>query len=726
MKKRLPLVVFFAAIIGINSFGQQTGDTPKIGLVLSGGGAKGLAHIGVLQTLEEAGIKPDYITGTSMGSIIGGLYAMGYSADKIAEIALTQDWNYLMEDKIPRSNLNITEKDDQNKYLASVTFNENKIAFPLGLNSGQHITNFLTRLTTPVADISDFDELNIPFRCMATNVETGEAEVLKNGYLPDAMRASMAIPSVFTPHEINGKLYVDGGVVNNLPVQQVIDMGADIVIASYTGYLPENYEELRSPFDVIEQTMFFTSYKHAMEQKEKCDFYIVPDLQKFTGYNYKNVDSIIAKGRNEAQKYLKDLQALAQNTVKEPQESKGKKTINVPDTVPINGIQVTGIENIPEKVVIAKLNLDIPDEIPFNSIQNSINNLYGTRYFHKITYRIEKDTTGNDLILHLKERNDHIARAGIQYNNDFKASILLNLTMRNILLNGSKLKIDASLGANPQVQIEYRFSAFWNPYYTLGIKGRGDYIDFYDYNNNTRVNTYKINSERLQLYNEASPNNNLAFRIGGEVRYDHINLKQGIVDETLPNYLTYSAYTEIIQDSYNHRFYPTSGTSTHLELRLLRYKNQDDLLELGQVLYFKAGQTISMGKKFTIEPKQFLNIAYGKDVPQTYYSALGGDNYYPRPIEPFSGYRYGQLVAPMTMVLKLHLRHELFDNHYLILRNNLAKLANYINDLVNDKNIHWGMGLTYAYDSFIGPVELTAMTHDYQQYYGSISIGFTF
>ena len=214
-------VLLLLFIFSINSFSQQTSplgvEGPKIGLVLSGGGAKGFAHIGVLKEIEKAGIKIDYIAGTSMGAVVGGLYAVGYSAAQIDSIFVATNFQELVQDYIPRTSKSFYEKRNDELYALTLPFNKFKVSVPIALSKGMYNYNLITKLTQNVRNITDFSKLPIPFLCIASNIETGEQVVLNKGFLPEALLASSAFPSLFSPVNINGKMLVDGGVTNNYP-----------------------------------------------------------------------------------------------------------------------------------------------------------------------------------------------------------------------------------------------------------------------------------------------------------------------------------------------------------------------------------------------------------------------------------------------------------------------------------------------------------------------------
>ncbi len=202
----------------------------KIGLVLSGGGAKGLAHIGALKVIEEAGVKIDYIGGTSMGAIVGALYASGYTADQLDSIFRATDFTNLIQDNLPRSAKTFYEKEDSERYALTLPFDGFKVSVPPAYSGGQNIYNELVRILYHVKDIDDFSQLPIPFVCIATDIETGKEVILNSGYLPEAVMASGALPSLFEPAIIDDKVLIDGGVVNNYPIEKVREMGADIII----------------------------------------------------------------------------------------------------------------------------------------------------------------------------------------------------------------------------------------------------------------------------------------------------------------------------------------------------------------------------------------------------------------------------------------------------------------------------------------------------------------
>jgi len=271
-------ILFFAMILLVPGQwvpGQdvQPGERPKVGLILSGGAAKGMAHVGVLKVIEQAGLKIDYIGGTSMGGLVSDLYAIGYDADSLGGRVASVDWDKLLSDDINRRELSIEEKPDYDRFFVSFPLRERKVKLPAGVVTGQNIENLFAELCSHVHNIQDFDQFQIPLLCVSADVATGAAVIHRDGYLPNAMRATMAIPSVFTPVNIDGRLLIDGGVVNNFPVDHVQAMGADILIGVNVGHQPFSAEDEVNFLKVMEQTVFLASNKLTKENIKLCDIY---------------------------------------------------------------------------------------------------------------------------------------------------------------------------------------------------------------------------------------------------------------------------------------------------------------------------------------------------------------------------------------------------------------------------------------------------------------------
>lgn len=265
MRKNYVLALFCALLSLVNA--QE--NRPKIGLVLSGGGAKGYAHVGVLEELEKAQIPIDYIGGTSMGAIVGGLYASGYSASDLKKILKEIDFEKIIYDEQNREDAPFFQKQYEEKYLISLTFNHFKLSLPKSISKGHGTLNTLVKYLQHTHDNNDFSQLNIPFLCIATNLETGKQKVFKEGFLPQVVFASGAYPTLFAPVKIDSAFYIDGGVVNNYPVQEVKDMGADIIIGVDLGEGLMKEKDIKNVANILEQIVSYGIESKTEEQRKK-------------------------------------------------------------------------------------------------------------------------------------------------------------------------------------------------------------------------------------------------------------------------------------------------------------------------------------------------------------------------------------------------------------------------------------------------------------------------
>ncbi|HYG16367.1 MAG TPA: patatin-like phospholipase family protein [Bacteroidia bacterium] len=438
----------------VSGFGQR----PKVGLALSGGGAKGLAHIGLLKVIDSAGLKIDYIAGTSMGAILGGLYSIGYSGNELEKIARDARWEAILASNIPLTAVNIEEKDEYGRYVAELPMIGLRPSLPLGMFEGQELSKLLTQLTFHAQQVSSFDSLPIPFRCLGADILTGEAVVLKDGYLPTAMRASMAIPSVFTPVKYKEHLLVDGGLVRNFPVTDVKEMGGEIIIGGYTGGRLFTEEELTSAIKVIYQSASFNRIADSEMQKGLCTILADYDkeLQNYSTASFRKTDSVIDIGYRVAltlyprlKKLADSLNALGVYKIDTLSRIYNKKVL-------ISDIQTDGATMDTRHLVLGKLGLKAGNEYKIDEINEGINTVYGTRFFDEVYYTLEPVGDGNKLTVHVRESRRAAFKFALHYDNEQAAGILVNLTLRNALGAGSRTLLTADISEFPKIRAQYQ------------------------------------------------------------------------------------------------------------------------------------------------------------------------------------------------------------------------------------------------------------------------------
>lgn len=459
------LAIFIIVIPSIFSYtnaqNQIQKTAPKIGLCLSGGGAKGLAHIGLLKLIDSLGIKVDYITGTSMGSIVGGLYASGYSGNQIDSLVHTIDWNTILSENVPMNEINIDEKDEYGRYIAELAVNKKGISFT-GFIEGQTLLNLLTHLTRHVNHVRDFSKLPIPYKCMAVDIEAFESVVLDSGNLALAMRASMSIPTVFKPVKINNRLYVDGGLISNFPVEEVRKMGADIVIGSYTGGRLKKENEMNFFSTLLIQSSTFYGIQTAQEEIKKCDIFnnLTDKMKEYEPGDFSNSEMILNKGINLAYDVLPQLVELA-NNLKTFNALQVKHDLNIkPRNVKIHDV-IINTPNSAEASDFIKKRVSIQDGDSTNSykISNVIKSIYATRFVQKAHYELEQnenDSNAYNLYFQLKEEDKWRFKTALHYDSELGAGIILNLTGRNVSGKNTRFFATIDLAQDFKMRVNYR------------------------------------------------------------------------------------------------------------------------------------------------------------------------------------------------------------------------------------------------------------------------------
>ncbi len=708
-------------------FAQEHSSRPKVGLVLSGGGAKGLAHIGVLKVLEEAGVPIDYVGGTSMGSIVAGLYAIGYSAKDIEQLVLNENWMNLLTDQLGRENLTVPEKLDYDKYLLSLAFDGWKLQIPSGLGAGQNVSLLLSRLAEPVADIDDFSKLPRPFLCVAMDIVSGKEVVIKGGYLPDAIRASMAIPSVFTPVEYGNYYLVDGGLVNNFPVDHVKAMGADIIIGVNLGLKEYTKKDLENLAAVLEQSLFLQAKERNLKNRELCDILISPDVQSSNAASFNNMVELISSGENMARKQYDVLKALADSL----NSYNDNDTILPPernDSILVKDIQFEGLDKVSDRFVMAKLRLKTPANIAIDNIEDAIDRVMGTQFFNRITYKTEK--TENDsviLVFRIREKTDDLLRLGFQYDNVYKFGLLLNATLRNKLVKGSKLTTDLRLGTYPKLGVEYRINTGIHkkdkPIFLkasdyglspdFGLAANLNYFELYQYNeSHYLVSSYTYEYLETKAFVSTSVANSLYIESG--ITYEYSFLESIFKSEESPvrNRST-SLYGKLIFDSQDDQVLPSEGAFLKVWSDIVVDYNISsehwfDIYRVG----FNGHKVLPLSSTVALIPYFKIGTCFADSVPLLKSIMVGGhqvEHINNQFMYSFPGYRLMESYGKGFYSLGLNTRFRLFNKHYVTIEGAYGRQEETVYRLVSDfEDSLWGMSFQYSYQTIIGPLVIGA------------------
>lgn len=426
MNQKIKLL-YFIFFITISGYGQdELSKNPRVGIVLSGGGAKGLAHIGVLKVIDSLGVRVDYIAGTSMGAAVGGLYASGYTAKQLDSIFKIIDFDILLGDKVPRPSRTFQERKNSEKYAFSVPIDNFKIQLPSSISRGQNLFNLFTKLTLDVSSASDFSNLPIPFYCMATDMETGDSVILEKGNLAEAILISNTLPTLFQPVENDGRLLMDGGISNNYPIEHLKTKDLDFIIGVSVEDNLLSKDEIKSISDIFTQINNFRSNDELIKKINCTDLLIEPNIEDFSIISFNKGDEIIKSGEVEALSFSNKLKAIA----KKQNFKKVSKVILPLDTLNFNKVKILGNEKYTDSYVFGKLRFRRNGVVSFDEFSTGVNNLLATNNFDSFRYTFKPVSSNSyDLIGNIKEaKNTKLLKLGLHYDQLLKSSVLLNLT----------------------------------------------------------------------------------------------------------------------------------------------------------------------------------------------------------------------------------------------------------------------------------------------------------
>lgn len=467
-------------------------ERPKVGLVLSGGGARGGAHVGVLRKLEELNVPVDFIAGTSIGAIIGGFYAAGYSADEIETLLNETDWDLALTDQPARGDRTMRKKELEAEFLVPyrVGYNRGRFQTPLGAVEGQHLDQILRRILLPVLDVNNFDRLPIPFRAVATDLVTGEEVRLSGGSLSDSMRASMSVPGVFSPVRINGRLLVDGGMSNNLPVSVARDMGADIVIAVDISTPLMSEDQLTSVIDLTDQLTGFLTQRNMQEQIRSLgprDILIQPDLGEFSAVDFHASGQAVSLGEQAADALRGKLTALS---VGGGHSRQPRRTNLESQDFVVQFVEILNSSVLNDELIRSRLAVQPGDRLDLAALDRSVDRIYSLDVFQSVTYDLvenEQGERGLQVVADARSWGPHYLQLGLELSNDFSGNSDFKLGAgytRNALNSlGGELRVIASIGREDELRFDFYqpvdLSARWfiNPRFQWRRRNYGLWVD---------------------------------------------------------------------------------------------------------------------------------------------------------------------------------------------------------------------------------------------------------
>ena len=740
-----------------------TPPRPKVGVVLGGGGAKGAAHIGVLKYLEEMDIPVDYVAGTSMGSIIGGLYAMGYSPDELAKLIAEMDWSQYVGNSMKRSTMSEERRQRSSTMVVNIPFSlqgllRKESSAPVSFMPSAYVNNttlinLFNNLCVGYQKDMDFNDLPIPFACVATDIKTGEEVVIRHGSVPTAMRASMAIPGVFSPVYMDGHMLVDGGLVNNFPVDVLKEMGADIIIGIEIRKESDfsANESITLP-DVLSRLIDNAVNSKREANRELCTIYITPDVTGFGTLSFtpEAIDILVNRGYLEAMEHHESLTKIKSHLESEQGAPLGKKlraskAKNLADApVYVNSIVVKQSGSSQAEWLLNKGNLKVGEMMSEKDINHAVDIYRGTGAFDEITYNLtenEQDTLDSyTLTMNFKPTQPHIIGLGIRYDTEEGAAMLFNVGLNEKRLTGSKLSFNAKLSYNPKINITCSYSSLSLINFNLAYEYRSQHFKSKAFDGKVSSINYVQNKASAYVSQSHWLNINSAIGILHTITsFDEAGLFNYTNDTTNTNLSSISHFQtnhllcpffKVSYDNLDDDYFAKSGIRTsltgHINIDLIGSANTTQ-----DVGFSCQGYITPKQGRFTIIPQIYSRCIFNTPEYYNLWNTVGGD-IAQRHIDtqmPFIGVPHVNEVPDFTSIARIDLRYNFFKKHYLTVTYNfLYGFSPFGISSGHNSSVHYsGIGLRYAYDSFIGPIAFTTQwTNSTKQLSSYLSIGYIF
>ena len=738
--KKIALILA-AVLMSVTAIAQTDSTTvrrKRVAVVLSGGGAKGMAHIGVLKVLEKAGIPVDIVTGTSMGSIIGGLYAIGYNANALDSMVRVQDWSYVITDKEDLSNQSLSDQRKQNTYFFTTGLTIGKKDLQAGgFIKGKNLAELFQQLCTGYTDSLDFThDLRIPFACVATNVIDNSEVDFHSGRLPQAMRASMAIPAAFSPVRIGDKVLVDGGLKNNYPADIAREMGAEVIIGVTVQGAPKVAEDMSGTMSIISQIVDVNCKNKYDENLAITDLHLQVDTKGYGSASFSQaaIDTLIRRGEELAMRRWNDIIAL-------------KQRIGIDDSFrpvilqPLRPKVMTEKQHVTEftfenmtpqaeRFLRQKFNLDRTDSIDAKLEQKITTSMRVDLFYQTAECRLIPNNDGVHVILSAGNRKSVQLHTGFRYDMEEHAAVQvgLDIPLKTAIPVSTDitLRLGKRLMARGELTVHPR--SITRP--TLTYTFRRNDVDIYfegerDYN--IRYNQFQ--AEIIPINHDLRH-----FNIQYGFRWDYMHYRNKLGTETaiqtvLENEHFYSYHARVNYNGEDNWYFPTRGARFSAEYSYLtdNLAKLDDKPGMSEV---KANWRMSftMGSRFTLQPMFYGRLLFGTIVPPNFGNTIGGDwfGHYVEQQMPFAGIGNMEYVGHQFVAAQLQAQQRIGQNSYVLLRVAGAQQSDKVKELLDNRTI-LGVQAAYYYNTMFGPLgaSLGYSNHTKKPYF-YLNLGYEF
>ena len=725
---------------------------PTVALVLSGGGAKGAAHIGVIKYLESLDIPVDMVLGTSMGGLVGGIYALGYTPDQMDSIIRSIDWDLMLSDRQPREYISYQTMKYREKFILSIPFFHDKEYYkmmkedefrydriaqkretlhigadddntgnliknnllgslPSGFISGQYVNNLISSLTVGYQDSTDFADFPIPFACVASDLISGKAKVWYSGRINEALRSTMSIPGIFAPVRVEGMVLVDGGMRDNYPTTLARQMGADIIIGVDLSQQRKSYSQVNNLADIINQGIDMLGMDAFDRNVNVPDVKIKPDLKEFNmmSFSPENIDTIIVRGYQAALAQDSLLRSVAERTKKRYiQKTTPSAVYFRRDSILLKDIDVSGLMPKEKALLMEKMHLTNGQKISAVELDRTVAEIYGSNIYDYVTYNLLGKEEPFRLQLDCRQGPIHQFGLGIRADSEEIVSILLNIGLFTHRLHGHTLDLTGKISSNPYCTLRWSFDSPKFPTVNASASVRWTDMNMLELGDNLLSLNFLNCSQSIYLSNMSWK----LFAFNAGIRNDvfsirNIKASQIVGDydfEQLSNDFI-SLYVNAGADTFDDGYFPTRGFSAGLSYSWV-FAGFPNRFNNFHVCQAQAKVVVPGGDFFAFLPSLNFRFLLGSEIPVAYFNAMGGSlaSRYMDQQMPFIGITNVTAKKNILTTLRTDFRFRLVKNHYLTGIVNYARDSNTFKDFFDKSLGYFGAGLQYSFDSIFGPL----------------------
>lgn len=723
---------------------------PTVALVLSGGGAKGIAHIGVIKYIESLGIPVDMVVGTSMGGLIGGLYSLGYTTEQMDSLVRSIDWGWAFSDKLSRDYYSYSDARYREKYMLSLPFlyekdyykmkladeyrldpvhrhdvlhigadHEDGIdmfkknilgSLPSGYIYGQNVSNLISSLTIGYQDSMAFRDLPIPYACVAADMVSGKAKIWHSGKINDAMRSTMSIPGVFAPVRVEGMVLVDGGIRDNYPTRLARDMGADIIIGVDLAQHKKTYVDVNNIGDIISQGIDMLGRDAYEVNVNIPDVKIKPYLREFNSLSFskENVEVIMERGYKAAQEQDSLLRAVAERTKEKYYVLPKPSALGMTkDSLVIADFEMTGVLPREKALLKDRLNIRYGQKISKSDLDDMVAQIYGTQAYDFVTYELKGKEDPFELVINCRKGPVHQFGMGVRADTEEIVSVLINLGYNAHKLQGHTFDLTGKISANPYVDLRWSYDMPKFPTVNASASVRWTDLNMLNFGDNRL--SFSLLNARQQIYLSNIKWKHMDIR--GGLRNEIMTVRNvkseqiiGDYDFTQLNNDFVSLFAEAETYTFDDGYFPTKGVDAGLSYSWVFAGFPHDFNNF-HILRADAKVVVHAGDLFAFIPSIDFRFLLGEEVPVAYFNAIGGSlpGRYVEQQMPFIGEAHLSAMKNILTLYRTDFRFTIAKNHYL------TGILNYVRDCDHFKDYtvglgYFGAGIEYSFDTIFGPL----------------------